>query len=354
MRREKIITVDYHKTRKELIIHYRNSVGDKKVRIKRVIDFPVYVPVGNMDMFKRVCGDMIRFVYQKKFHAYDMSTELLKVDMDAQSFLEKKKESVKKDIIKKFNLYQADLNPALVYMVENKLEWEKDLRLVYFDIETNGGLDVESPPAEITSLAFYLDKLDKYYVFSWHPALQKNSMIVNDNITYIIAHDERVMLHQFLKFVKNNFNYMDALIGWSSNHFDIPYIINRLMVLGMNRMMVSPLARYAWTFKPRDARYNKISGVNLLDYLDIYKSKGQYRKISPPNYKLNTIAEFENLGIGKQSDFTWRDWMTNFKGFLSYQVRDVELLVKLEEKLRYIRFLFDFQNIVKLPLELLA
>lgn len=351
---EKIITVDYHKTKREIYIHYRNSRGEKKVRIKRLEDYPVYIPISKFKDFKSGFEHLIRFVHQKKYYAFDRSTELLKVDLCAQRFLKKDAIHIKEQIIKDFNLFQADLNPALIYMVENKLEWEKDLRLVFFDIETNAGLNVENPDREVTCMAFYLDKLDHTYVFSWHPQMSKNVKIEKDNITYFIVKNERVMFQYLLNFIKNQFNYIDALIGWNSNAFDIPYIINRSMVLGMNRMELSPLAKYVWTFKPKRVRYNKISGVNLLDYLDIYKSKGQYRKINPPNFKLKTIVEFEELGLKKMEEFTWRDWADNFKGFLQYQVRDVLLLVKLEEKLQYVHFLSAFQDIVKLPVEMLV
>jgi len=349
--KDKIITVDYHKTKKELIVHYRNAHGQKKVRRTKLMLYPLYVPIDRMKEFRKVCGDLIEYEGQKTFYSYDRKLELVKVEMNAQYWMDKKRESTRTRIIKKFDLQQADINPVQLHAVENKLLWEKDVRHCYFDIETNGGLKVEGPEEEITSLCFYLKKVDKYYVFSWHPSMDKVAVVKQKNETYIVCNREEIMLKYFIKWLRDNFNLIDSLIGWNSSNFDIPYIINRLDRLGFNRMTVSPLAKYAWTFAPRGMRYNKISGVNLIDYMELYKK--QVRKISPPNWKLDTIAEFEDLGIKKESEYTWRDWMSHFKGFLGYQVRDVELLVELEKKLQYVSFLSVFQDIVKLPLEML-
>jgi DNA polymerase elongation subunit (family B) len=85
-------------------------------------------------------------------------------------------------------------------------------------------------------------------------------------------------------------------------------------------------------------KYN-FSGVTILDHIDVY---AKYKITKQESYKLDFIAQ-EELGIGKVEyedsnniyEFMRKHWNT----FVEYNVRDVELLVKLEEKTRYFQIL---------------
>jgi DNA polymerase elongation subunit (family B) len=78
-----------------------------------------------------------------------------------------------------------------------------------------------------------------------------------------------------------------------------------------------------------------IKGVSLLDYMELYKTLSLGERES---YSLNYIAEYE-LGEGKiqynaanLTKLAEDDWEL----FVDYNIQDVELIVKLEERLKYL------------------
>ena len=80
-------------------------------------------------------------------------------------------------------------------------------------------------------------------------------------------------------------------------------------------------------------------GVNVLDYLELYK-KNTF--IKQESYKLDHIAQVE-LGKGKLDYSEYGSlhtlYRTNYPLFLEYNVRDVELIEELEEKLGFIELI---------------
>lgn len=126
--------------------------------------------------------------------------------------------------------------------------------------------------------------------------------------------------------------------------FDIPYIMNRLHnVLDESwAKRMSPVGEiYSSEYVNRFgalAQKWKIQGISCIDYLEIYR-KLIAKEL--PSFKLNYIAELE-LGEHKleykQSnlfDLADNDWET----FIDYNIQDVVLLVKLDQKLKYLHIL---------------
>ena len=139
------------------------------------------------------------------------------------------------------------------------------------------------------------------------------------------------------------------LVYLSSNVFDFPYIRNRILkVLGDSAFLsLSPygiIRDYLAVDKmQRELTRYDIAGVNNLDYLDVY---AKFKITKQESYKLDFIAESE-LGYGKvdYEGMTIYEFMSKYwDRFVEYNVRDVELLVKLEEKLRYYQILRIVSN----------
>ena len=80
----------------------------------------------------------------------------------------------------------------------------------------------------------------------------------------------------------------------------------------------------------------EIGGVSILDYLDVYK---KFTYTNRESYRLDVIAEIE-LGQKKldHSEFdTFKDFYTNdWNKFASYNMVDVDLVDRLEEKMKLI------------------
>lgn len=220
------------------------------------------------------------------------------------------------------------------------------LRILFFDIEVDETEDGSFPeadraPSEINIITVYDSVEKKYFVFSKNAYTGKD---LGDNVIYQNCTTERGVLYAFIEFWKSN-DYPDVVTAWNLNRFDMPYIVNRIRkVFGEEKLLeLSPYQNYYESldkdkFNREYTKYN-FSGVTILDHIDVY---AKYKIVKQESYKLDFIAQ-EELGIGKvdyQGEKNIYEFMRNhWNTFVEYNVRDVELLVKLEEKTRYFQIL---------------
>ena len=129
--------------------------------------------------------------------------------------------------------------------------------------------------------------------------------------------------------------------GWNIQLFDIPYICKRLnRVLGeklMKRFSNWGLVTEGEIFiQGRKHVTFDVGGLTQLDYLDLYK-KFTYK--AQESYRLDYIAEVE-LGQKKldHSEFdTFKDFYSKgWQKFIEYNIVDVELVDRLEDKMKLI------------------
>jgi len=241
-----------------------------------------------------------------------------------------------------------NLPPAQQFLVDtywednDKPEFSTNPLKVYFlDIETysvDTFPNVDDPQHQINVITVY-DTLSKTFI-TW--GLANDYKSENENVRYIRCNDEPTLLTKFIDFIEGD--YPDILSGWNSEFFDIPYIINRInLVLGENAAnRLSPVGSVYFRtvmgkFGKEQKRYH-IDGVACIDYLDIYKRFGMGMRES---YKLDAIGELElgenKVDYGDQSIAELAD--SNWKLFVDYNIQDVNLLVKLEAKLKYLELL---------------
>ncbi len=156
---------------------------------------------------------------------------------------------------------------------------------------------------------------------------------------YIRCKDEYNLCKTFLNHFKDN--YPDIITGWNTKFFDIPYLINRFKkILGDDEAKkLSP-----WNFiTERNAYVNNrqlidytLVGISSLDYIELYKWYAPGGK-SQESYRLDNIAQVE-LGEGKiaydEYDNLHALYRLNYQKFIEYNIKDVDLIVKLEEKLK--------------------
>jgi DNA polymerase elongation subunit (family B) len=136
-------------------------------------------------------------------------------------------------------------------------------------------------------------------------------------------------------------NIPEVITGWNSELYDIPYLVRRLdRVLGEKLMKrMSP-----WGLVTEDEIYISgrkhisydVGGITQLDYLNLYK-KFTYK--AQESYRLDYIAEVE-LGQKKldHSEFdTFKDFYTKgWQKFVEYNIKDVELVDRMEDKMKLI------------------
>jgi DNA polymerase elongation subunit (family B) len=156
---------------------------------------------------------------------------------------------------------------------------------------------------------------------------------------YIKCKDEWTLCKKFLDLWQTK--CPDIITGWNTQFFDIPYLINRFRkILGEDDVKkLSPwnyISERKVSVKGKQLISYSILGVASLDYIELYKWYSPSGK-SQESYRLDNIAQVE-LGEGKISydeyDNLHSLYRLNHQLFISYNIKDVELIVKLEDKLK--------------------
>lgn len=160
----------------------------------------------------------------------------------------------------------------------------------------------------------------------------------DSNVTYHYSSDEQTLLKNFIYWWQAN--YPDVITGWNSSLFDVTYLYNRMRrVIGDNLAnKISPwgnVSQREIDLGGRTALKTYIAGISSLDYLDLYK---KFTYSAQESYKLDYIASLE-LGERKLENpgSSFKDFYTNYwTTFCEYNIRDVELVDKLDEKMKLI------------------
>lgn len=160
-----------------------------------------------------------------------------------------------------------------------------------------------------------------------------------DNVTYFKCADEISLLQSFLGWWQGN--YPDVVTGWNSTMFDIPYLVNRItgLIGHETAKKLSPFGvlrqREIKTAYGEEISYNLL-GVSLLDYLDLFKKFGKQTWGEQESYKLDHIAHVV-LGERKLSYEEHGSlhslYKNDYQKFIDYNVKDVELVDRFEEKM---------------------
>jgi len=213
----------------------------------------------------------------------------------------------------------------------------KKLNIMSLDIEVaceNGFPNVKECAEEMLSITVQDYQTRKLKVFGTRP--YKNT---RDDVEFILCDGEQHLLRCFLDYWIQNFP--DILTGWNVDGYDVPYICGRLeRLFGEKEMkLMSPwghVKREEIEVKGREQIFYRMSGINVIDYLDLYK---KFTYTNQESYRLDHIAfvelgqrkvdhnEFENF-----KDFYTKDWQK----FIDYNIVDVELVSRLEEKMKLI------------------
>lgn len=217
------------------------------------------------------------------------------------------------------------------------------LKVYYFDIETfsPNAFPVPKLAKDPVILITVYNSLNKQ-IDTW--GVKKDYTPKLPNVRYHKCNSESELFEKFMNFWKAD--PPDVWVGWNSEQFDIPYIINRGRSLLNDEFInqLSPLRRLHYREFRNDFGQETgkwvINGISCIDYMDLYK---KFSKGDRESYSLNYIAEYElkegKLAINATnlSSLAETDW----ENFVDYNIQDVNLLIKLDEKLNYL-------NIVRL------
>ena len=231
--------------------------------------------------------------------------------------------------------------PFIADQFPNKIDWDiKQIRLITIDIECeseNGFPDADEAIEPIISITAKEHTTKKIVVFGMNN-------FVNDrpDVNFVKCTTERDLIEKFKEFwLEYN---PDIITGWNVKFFDMPYLMNRFRRLMGDEYILqfSPWgvvtqqsARITAKGFNKEQKYWDIMGVATLDYLDLYRKHTFVRRES---YKLDYIGEIE-LGENKHENpyDTFKEFYTkDYQQFIEYNIQDVELVDKLEDRLKLI------------------
>ena len=230
----------------------------------------------------------------------------------------------------------------------------QDMRIFYLDIETEIS-DQFMSPAEaknrINMITIYDTESKKFITWSLEPAnidFKTEPLASMDKSQFELRsfqNNEIKLLEDFIDWWSQN--YPDVVCGYNSKDFDIPYIAKRIEIV-LNK---SELARLSPIGKVKTKEVNhaadqnsseatldvEIEGIFSADELVLYRDKFQVKAALDGGYSLNNVGEAEGLGKKIQYSGTLKDlYEKNYQMFYEYNVRDVDLLKRIEEKCKLI------------------
>ena len=230
--------------------------------------------------------------------------------------------------------YISEMYPA----EEIKFDTNK-IKIATLDIEVaseNGFPDVESAAEEI--LLITIQDYATKQIRTWGKGPFNNTQ---DNVIYKGFRTEYELLDDFINWWMIESNTPEVVTGWNSELYDIPYLVRRIdRILGEKLMKrLSPWGlvteREIFISGRKNISYD-VGGITQLDYLNLYK-KFTYK--AQESYRLDYIASVE-LGQKKldHSEFdTFKDFYTKgWQKFVEYNIIDVELVDRMEDKMKLI------------------
>ena len=209
------------------------------------------------------------------------------------------------------------------------------VRVAVIDIEVgseNGFPDPYEATEPITAICIQWIN-GKTYVFGCGDYKTKGDEI------YVKCKDEYELCKKFVMLWAED--PPDILSGWYMKDFDVPYLVNRFRrIVGDDfAKQLSPwniIKERKTIINGKQVLYYELLGVSCLDYIDLYKWYAPNGK-SQENYRLETIAQVE-LGEGKLSYDEYDNLHTlyrlDYQKFIEYNIKDVGLVMRLEEKLK--------------------
>lgn len=302
------------------------SVENGKRVSKRVKFIPsLFVPTPKPSIYKTINGEDLGEI---KFGSIN----------DAKEWLDKYKD------VDNWPIF-GNRNWEYTYIAQKfpgEIAWDaKHIRVANIDIEVgseNGFPDMKTADEPITAITFKID--GQIYAFGCGEYIP-----TSENINYVNCRDEIELIKRFIECW--SIDYPDAVTGWYIKFFDLPYLIHRIIkVLGDE--YAKKLSPWGYFFKREVTMLGKsqfayaLAGIATLDYLELYR-KFTLQGPTQESYKLDYICS-EELGEKKLSYEEYGSlhllYKENFQKFMEYNIRDVDLIDRLDAKLKLLELVF--------------
>jgi len=288
---------------------------------------------------------------------FKYTPELYKIDPNGslETLDGKRAIAVQKYDWKDSSLYEKDvdkLTRVLIDLYKDSDDAPKFHNVVYFDIECEigGALTpeyIKTAPMKMTSVSVYDHTTKRYYCYILDEKKQLK-FTENENRTIVPFNTEAEMLRKFLDLWEE----LDPTIitGWNSGFFDVPYMYYRILnVLGYDdAQRLSPLRKLNFT-EWDQSQPIELGGINHLDYMLLFK---KFIVKQEPSYKLGDIGtKYVKLGKVEYEGNLDRLFQDDINKFIEYNLRDVEIIIELEKKLKFIDLTIAICHLCHVPYE---
>jgi len=226
---------------------------------------------------------------------------------------------------------------VLIDLYKDSDEPPKFHNTVFFDIEIKMGGQltkeyVLDAPMEVTAIALYDQPLQKYFVLVLDEKGTLKDVSEEGKEVLVFRHEED-LLRKFLDIWQE----CDPTIavGYNSDYFDIPYLYSR-----MKRVLGEPTARrispLGIVLERPDDEFQPVTigGITSFDYMRLHK---RYVMKQEDSYSLNNIGKkYAGLGKIEYNGSLDRLMEEDIQKYIDYNINDVEILLRLDEKLQYV------------------
>ena len=244
-----------------------------------------------------------------------------------------------------FNVY--GMTNFVAQFIANKfpyeVKFERDrINVTTIDIEvaSDAGFPLpEEAKHEVISITIKNNIDNIYYVWGLYDYEVKES---DKTVVYYKCESEYDLLDAFIGHWTNRTFLPDVVTGWNTRLFDIPYLVNRIshIISPEAAKKLSPWGivkdRHVKTLGGREQLLFDLEGVSQLDYYDLFKKFGVLTYGQQESFKLDHIAHVV-LGEKKLSYDEYGSlhslYKHDFQKFIDYNIKDVELVDRLEEKM---------------------
>ncbi len=253
------------------------------------------------------------------------------------------------------NTYEADVRHHYRYAVDEITEMPQyRMRKWYWDMEWMQGGEHDGA---ITAIVVYDNFDDEYYTLTWQPDSEES---------------ERTILERFILMITEK--DPDMLISWFGWKFDLPKLIERLDVNGIDPRLLSPvqeLTGVEWSIsqgsrilkKKQIENYSPIAQPikgRICVPLDLAFERqwNDAQKGTLPSLSLDYVSEYV-LGEKKlvsekfpdKNEFFRRGWQEDTETYLEYALKDVELIKRIDDENFTTEAIISLQLLLKAPFD---
>lgn len=296
------------------------NVNGKKDYIREKFNPSVFLPSRTKTNYKSISGE---YLAEMTFDSYSSYKEFTTKYKEIPDF------HIHGDIASEYQFINKRYGTSIDYNFS-------ELDIMYIDIETSsekGFPSIEDPEEQVIAISLESTKTGK-------ATFCLGTFNATDDRKIFEFDDEEELLKKFINYFADN--YPDIVTGWNVRFFDFPYLIKRTnKILGKKHSKnISPWGilkeRFVTRRNDKEELCYDIVGISILDYYELYNI---FTYVKQESYSLNHISYVE-LGEKKLSYDEFESitefYKKDFQKFIQYNIRDVELVQKLEEKLKLI------------------